>query len=318
MPSTGNLPEANPLVVILGPTAVGKTGLAVEMAAQFGAEVVSADSRQIYCQMDIGTAKPTPEQLEAVPHHLVDIVRPDEDFPLAHFQRRAFAAIDDIQQRGRVPLLVGGTGQYITAVLEGWSIPEVPPSPELRAELEAFASANGVDALYARLLAADPTAQGFVEPRNLRRIVRALEVCMATGKPFSEQRQKHPPPYQTLVFGLTMERAALYARADQRVDAMMAAGFLEEVQALLDKGYSRTLPAMSSLGYAQLASHLLDGVPLQQAVEATKFATHQFIRRQYTWFRGHDHEILWHNVEETAPATLVQVAAGWLHGTSEG
>ncbi|MEP7293605.1 MAG: tRNA (adenosine(37)-N6)-dimethylallyltransferase MiaA, partial [Chloroflexota bacterium] len=274
--------------------------------------IISADSRQIYREMDIGTAKPTPEQRAQAVHHLVDIVAPDEDFPLVHFQRRAFAAVDDIHQRGRLPLLVGGTGQYITALLEGWNIPEVPPNAELRAELEAFAAEHGVEALYQRLLTLDPTAESFVEPRNLRRIVRALEVCLATGEPFSEQRRKTPPPYRVLVYGLTMERERLYQRADQRVDDMMAAGFLDEVRGLLAKGYRRTLPSMSGLGYAQLAAHLLDGVPLDQAVQATKFATHQFIRRQSTWFRGHDHHILWHNVEETSPATLLKAAARWL------
>jgi len=311
MPSTGDSRSA-PLVVILGATAIGKTGLAIQMAQALGGEIVSADSRQIYREMDIGTAKPTPEQRAQAAHHLIDVVNPDDDLSLAQYQKLAFAAIEDIHQRGKLPLLVGGTGQYITAILEGWSIPEVPPNPALRAELEAFAAEQGVEALYRRLLNLDPTAGEFVEPRNLRRIVRALEVCMATGKPFSEQRRKNPPPYRVLTYSLTMERERLYERADARVDSMMADGFLDEVRALLAKGYSRTLPSMSGLGYAQLAAHLLDGMPLEEAVQATKFATHQFIRRQYTWFRGHDHAILWHNVEETTPDTLTHQASEWL------
>lgn len=307
MPLTGN-----ELVVILGATAVGKTGLAIQMAQALGGEIVGADSRQIYRQMDIGTAKPTPEQRAAAVHHLIDIVNPDDDLSLAQYQNRAFKAIEDIQQRGKLPLLVGGTGQYITAVLEGWSIPEVPPNLALRAELEAFAAEQGVQALYGRLLSLDPTAEQFVEPRNLRRIVRALEVCIATGKPFSEQRRKNPPSFRVLTYGLTMERERLYERADQRVDDMMEVGFLDEVRTLLASGYNRKLPSMSGLGYAQLAAHLLDGFPLDEAVQKTKFATHQFIRRQYTWFRGHDHTILWHNVEEATPDTLIRQVSVWL------
>lgn len=307
MPSTGKS-----LVVILGPTAVGKTGLAIEMAQALNGEIVSADSRQIYREMDIGTAKPTAEERAAAVHHLIDIVAPDEDYPLAHYQHDAFATIDDIHQRGRLPLLVGGTGQYITAVLEGWSIPEVCPNETLRAELETFAATEGVEALYTRLLELDPAAESFVESRNLRRIIRALEVIDATQIPFSAQRGKNPSPYRVLTYGLTMEREALYQRADHRFDMMMERGFLDEVHGLMNKGYSRTLPSMSGLGYAQLTEHLSDGKPLAEAVMATKFATHQFIRRQYTWFRGHDHQILWHNVDELSPEKLIETTARWL------
>ena len=307
MPLTGK-----PLIVILGPTAVGKTDLAVSMAHALNGEIVSADSRQIYREMDIGTAKPTQEQRQQAVHHLIDVVAPDEDLSLARYQRLAYDTIDNIHQRNRLPLLVGGTGQYITALLEGWSIPEVPPNPMLRAELEQFAAEHGVEALYARLLEVDPEASNFIEPRNTRRIIRALEVCLATGRPFSEQRGKHPTGFHVRVYGLTMARERLYQRADARVGQMMADGFLDEVRALLGKGYKRAQPSMSALGYSQLAAHLLDDLPLAQAVEATQIATHNFIRRQYTWFRGHNHEILWHNVEESAPDALIAEAADWL------
>jgi tRNA dimethylallyltransferase len=310
MPLTGE--EGKPLLVILGATAVGKTGLAIPMAQALGGEIVSADSRQIYREMDIGTAKPTPEQQAAVPHHLIDVVAPNEDLSLAQYQRLAYAAIDDIHARGRLPMLVGGTGQYITALLEGWSIPEVPPNPALRAQLEAFANENGVEALYTRLLELDPEAKQFVEARNTRRIVRALEVCMETGQPFSAQRRKTPPPYRTLVYGLTLERDRLYARADQRVLDMMAARFLNEVRGLLAKGYSRTLPSMSGIGYRELAAHLLDGILLDEAVQATQHATHDFIRRQTTWFRGHDHGIVWHNVDQVTAGALTETAQVWI------
>ncbi len=307
MPSTGK-----PLIVILGPTAVGKTALAMQMAQALNGEIISADSRQIYRQMDIGTAKPTPQQRQQAVHHLIDVVDPDEDLSLAQYQRLAYTAISDIHQRNRLPLLVGGTGQYITALLEGWAIPSAPPNPTLRAELESFANVNGVEALYARLLETDPDARNFVEPRNLRRIVRALEVCIETGQPFSTQRRKNPPDYHVLTYGLTLDRQKLYERADLRVDQMMADGFLDEVRSLLAKGYSRALPSMSGLGYAQLAGHLIDAVPLDEAVQATKIATHNFIRRQYTWFRGHDHQIMWHNGDEATADALIAEAARWL------
>jgi tRNA dimethylallyltransferase len=311
MPLTG---EDKPLLVILGATAVGKTGLSIPIAEALGGEIVSADSRQIYREMDIGTAKPTPEQRAQAVHHLIDAVSPDEEFALGDYQSAAYATIHRLHLQDKLPILVGGTGQYITAVLEGWSIPRVPPNPTLRAELEAFAQEKGVEALYARLLELDPDAQQFVEPRNTRRIVRALEVCIETGKPFSWQRKKNPPPYRTLVYGLTLEREKLYARADQRVVEMMATGFLDEVRGLLAKGYSRALPSMSGIGYAQLAAHLLDGVPLNEAVQATQHATHDFIRRQTTWFKGHDHGIVWHNVDQITAGALIEAARAWLEG----
>ncbi|HVU11000.1 MAG TPA: tRNA dimethylallyltransferase, partial [Phototrophicaceae bacterium] len=170
-------------------------------------------------------------------------------------------------------------------------------------------------ALYARLLETDPDAQHFVDPRNLRRIVRALEVSIETGQPFSAQRRKTPPDYRVLTYGRTLDREKLYERADLRVDQMMADGFLDEVRALLAKGYRRALPSMSGLGYAQLAGHLLDGIPLDEAIQTTQTATHDFIRRQYTWFRGHDHQIMWHNGDATPADALIAEAAHWLEVT---
>ncbi len=295
------------LIVILGPTAVGKTALAVDLATQIGGEIVSADSRQIYRLMDIGTAKPTPGQRRTVPHHLLDVVDPDADVSLADIQRWTYDAIDDIHRRGRVPLLVGGTGQYISAVIDGWGIPRVPPNAALRRELEAVAAREGADALHARLRAFDPAAADAIPYQNVRRVVRALEVCIESGRPISEQQRKTPPPYDTTVIGLTMERDALYARADARVDQMVAAGFVDEVRMLLDRGYSRQLPSMSGIGYKELAAHVLDGVPLVEAVGAIKHATHDFIRRQYTWFRKLGERVLWHNVQDVDTRDWVQL-----------
>ncbi len=301
-----------PLIVILGPTGVGKTDLAVEMAEAIAGEIISADSRQIYRYMDIGTAKPSRQQQDLIPHFLIDVVDPDENLALARYQKLVYTTIEAVHSRDHVPMLVGGTGQYITAVVEGWTIPEVPPNDPLRAELETFAAQHGADALHARLKQLDPEAAASIDYRNIRRVVRALEVCIETGQPISELQRKRPPPYAILTYGLTSEREILYERADRRVDQMMEGGFLEEVQHLLALGYDRKLPSMSGLGYAQLAAHLLDHMPLADAVTETKHATHDFIRRQYTWFRGHDSGILWHNREQLNRHTLIADTAQWV------
>lgn len=300
-----------PLLVILGPTAVGKTGLAIDIARALDGEIVGADSRQVYRYMDIGTAKPTPEQQALVKHHLVDVVNPDENLSLADYQRMTYAAIGSIHAKGKLPLLVGGTGQYITAIVEGWSIPEVRPDEALRLELEAYAAQNGAEALHQRLVAHDPVYAEKVHPNNVRRVVRALEVCLVSGQRFSDLQKKQPPPYRIRTYGLTLPLEKLYERAYQRVDMMMESGFLEEVKQLLEMGYPATLPSMSGLGYAQLAAYLNGQGTLQEAIEHTKSATHAFIRRQYTWFRGHDHGILWHNAVDLDTRALIDETRNW-------
>lgn len=286
-----------PLIVILGPTAIGKTDLAIQLALHFNGEIVGADSRQVYRLMDIGTAKPDAGQLAAVPHHLIDIADPDQTLSLAQYQDLAFAAIAHITERNRIPFLVGGTGQYLTAVEEGWSIPRVPPNPDLRARLEAEAIELGASALYARLAAIDPEYASKNHPNNTRRIIRALEVYLATGTPISVLQQKQPPPYRICPIGLRLDRDILYPRADHRFDQMITAGFLDEVRHLLQLGYQANLPSMSALGYRELCAHLIDHLPIEQAIFQAKNATHDFIRRQEIWFRGHDNGIMWHNVE---------------------
>ncbi len=311
MPLAGKLP---PLVVILGATATGKTGLSLELADIFGGEIVNADSRQIYRGMDIGTAKATPAQQQRIPHHLLDIATPAENPGLAEYQTLAYQAIEAIHARGRLPFLVGGTGQYLTAVTEGWSIPQVPPNPDLRAHLEEYARMYGNQALHDWLIQMDPPAAATIHPNNVRRVVRALEVYLETGTPISELQQRRPPPYRILTIGLHLRRELLYPRADQRVDEMLAAGFLAEVRRLLMEGYTPELPAMHTLGYAELGAHLLDGLPLAEAIQRTKYHTHDFIRRQEVWFRGHDHGILWHNVEGLNIAEPVTSIRAWLTG----
>jgi tRNA dimethylallyltransferase len=274
-----------PLVAIVGPTAVGKTAFGIELAQQMDGEVVSADSRQVYRGMDIGTAKPTPAEQRQAPHHLLDVVAPDEDFSLARYQDMAMAAIGDITARGRVPLLVGGTGQYLAAVLEGWNIPRVAPQWEFRAALEHEAEEQGSVALHERLTQIDPSAAAAIQPTNLRRIIRALEVYHVTGQPISAQQTRSPPPYHITTWWLTLPAEPLYARIDARVDAMMEAGLLNEVYTLLARDYGWHLPSMSSLGYIQFRPYVEGSATLEACVQRLKFDTHRFARQQKNWFR---------------------------------
>lgn len=285
---------SSPLLVIVGPTAAGKTSLSLRLAQAFDGEIVSADSRQIYRGLDIGTDKASPAQRALVPHHLIDIVDPDQILTLAEFQERAYAAIEAIQQRRRLPLLVGGTGQWVRAVVEGWGIPRVEPDTQLRAELEA----QGAAALFAQLTAVDPEAAGKIGPRNLRRVIRALEVYHKTGRPISEHQRKQPPPYRILQIGLTWPRALLYERIDRRIEAMMANGLLAEVQGLAEAGYGWEWPAMSGLGYQQLGQYLRGEITLPEAVALIKKETRRFVRQQYNWFRLDDPTIHWFDMSQ--------------------
>ena len=281
----------NSVVAIVGPTAVGKSSLALDLSNTFDGEIVNADSRQVYRYMDIGTAKPTPEEQAQVPHHLIDIVYPDQEFNLALYQAKAKEAIEDIQNRGELPILVGGSGLYVWAVLEGWSIPPVPPNHSVRKKLEATAESEGVETLYEELKQVDPAAAQQIDPRNARRIIRALEVSRQ-GRPFS-QLQNKDPFVNALVIGLTTERTDLYKRIDARVDRMIEKGLVEEVKGLAAKGYGYNLPAMSGLGYKQIGMYLQGIIDLQEAIEKIKFDTHRFARHQYNWFRLQDERIHW-------------------------
>ena len=282
-----------PLVAVVGPTAVGKTDLAVRLAKEIDGEIVSADSRQVYRRMDIGTAKASREEQAQATHHLIDILDPDETLGLARFQDLAYQAIDEITARGRVPLLVGGTGQYVMAVVEGWKIPRVRPDDTLRGELYRQADEEGTQALHEWLRSLDPAAADRIDARNVRRVVRALEVCLITGKPISEQQGKSPPPYRILMLGLSRDREALYRRIDERVERMMEAGLEAEVQELVDAGYGFALPAMSGVRYGQFAPYLAGEVPLESVVHEIERATRRFVRQQANWFRPGDTRIHW-------------------------
>jgi tRNA dimethylallyltransferase len=282
-----------PLILLVGPTAVGKTSLSLRLAATVGGEIISADSRQVYRGMHIGTAKATPAEQARVPHHLLDVVRPDQTLTLAQYQERAYAAIDEVLARRRVPFLVGGTGQYVRAVAEGWQVPRVSPNDALRRELYAFAETSGPDALHQRLNELDPPAARRIDPRNVRRVVRALEVCLVTGTPFSAQRTRVPPPYRLLWLGLTLQRKTLYQRIDDRVAQMVATGLEAEVRQLVDAGYGFDLPSMSGVGYAQWAPYLAGEVTLEDVVQQIQRATRRVVRHQYNWFRLDDPRITW-------------------------
>jgi tRNA dimethylallyltransferase len=302
--------SARPLVAIVGPTAAGKTALALRLAEALPVEVVSADSRQVYRYMDIGTAKPTREERERVPHHLLDVVDPDAAFTLAQYQELAYRAIDDVQRRGRIPLLVGGTGLYVRAVLEGLHIPHVEPDPRLRQQLLAEADSQGFAVLHERLRALDPVAAERIDARNVRRVVRALEVCCRLGQPISSLQRASPPPYQVLRIGLHMPRARLYQRIDARIDAMLSAGLVEEVRALVARAYGLDLPSMSGLGYRQIGMYLSGETTLPEAVALIQRHTRRFVRQQANWFREDDPAVAWFDASGyAAEAVLARISS---------
>ena len=286
------------VVVLVGPTSVGKSNLALRLSKRFDGEIVGADSRQVYRYMDIGTAKPTPEDRRAVSHHLIDIIDPDEHFSLAQYQQLAYEAIADVSGRHKLPLLVGGTGQYIWAVLEGWDVPKVAPEFALRRQLEERAARGEATELYVELQAIDRNAANKIDPRNVRRIIRAIEVSKTTGTPFSELQKRKAPPFRTLIIGLTTERSELYGRTDSRVDRMMKEGLVEEVRRLIEMGYGLNLPSMSGIGYRQIGEHLNGKADLESAVRKIKTETHRFVRHQNNWFRLSDERIRWFDIRD--------------------
>jgi tRNA dimethylallyltransferase len=287
-----------PLILIVGPTAVGKTDLAIQLAERLNGEIISADSRLFYRGMDIGTAKPSREELARVPHYLIDIVNPDETLSLAVFQQKAKDIISDIHTRNKLPFLVGGTGQYVRAVTEGWAPPEVTADERLRYVLEKLKEERGLKWLHDRLTQLDPEAASKIDARNVRRTIRALEVILTTGRKFSDQRGQVDSPYQLITIGLTRPRAELYQRVDERIDAMFANGFVDEVKGLLEKGYSPTLPSMSAIGYRECVSVANGLMTEDQAKVEMRRVTRIFVRRQANWFKETDPNIMWFKVED--------------------
>ncbi len=281
------------LVAIVGATGTGKSAIALELALRLGGEIVNADSRQVYRGMDIGTAKPSLEDRRRVRHHLYDIAGPREGYSLSSYQRDARAVLEQVWDRGAFAWLVGGSAQYVWALLENWQVPEVAPDEALRAELEAFAAEHGWEALHGRLAAVDPAAAARIDGRNIRRVIRAIEVYEKSGRPISDWQRKGTPDFEFLLFGIDVERPVLYDRVDRRLEAMFAGGLLDEVRGLLDAGVPADAPAMSSIGYAEAVRHLSGELSLDEAIERAKVATHRLIRSQDQWFRRDDRRITW-------------------------
>jgi tRNA dimethylallyltransferase len=289
------------VAALVGPTGAGKTALAMALAERIPLEVVSADSRAVYRWMDIGTAKPSLQERRHVPHHLIDVVDPDEAYSLAVYQRQALAAVERVSQRGRLPLLVGGAGLYVSAVCDGLAMPDVPPNEEFRSAMEARARREGWQTLRADLERVDPESARRIEPRNVRRVIRALEVHQATGRPFSAwQTPVDVPPVTSVLIGLKLERSALFERLDRRIDAWIASGFVDEVRGLLDRGYAPGLRSMSGIGYREIAQFLNGELDLASAVGLFKHATHHYAKRQMTWFQRNP-RITWLDANTATP-----------------
>ncbi|MBT4362953.1 MAG: tRNA (adenosine(37)-N6)-dimethylallyltransferase MiaA [Desulfobacterales bacterium] len=284
------------VIVICGPTGIGKTSSSIRLAKIFGGEIISADSMQIYRHMNIGTAKPAKEEQALITHHMIDIVDPDEPFDAARFGEMAEYRITELHNKKIIPFLVGGTGLYIKALLHGLSRAR-PANPQILERLEKEAENVGPEVLHKRLLACDPIAAEKIHPNDVFRLVRALEIFEETGKPISEYHNEHmfkKTPYKTLKICLDMERDKLYNRIDLRVDLMLKTGLIEEVQGLLDAGYTTDLKPMQSIGYRHIVDYLSGNTPLNETVETLKRDTRRYAKRQMTWFRA-DNDIKWIN-----------------------
>jgi tRNA dimethylallyltransferase len=306
-PLSEQLLSLKPLVVIVGPTAVGKSRIAIEVAKRFETEIVTADSRQVYRGMDIGTDKPHEESRQGIPHHLIDLVNPDDSFNAGLFRRHALETIERLYQRRQLPLVVGGTGLYVRTLLQG--LCEAPPAdPAVRAQLHEEARTQGRDRFYARLAAVDPVTASKLHPSDTSKVIRALEVHQLSGRAISEFQQRHgfsERPFSPLVIGLNRDRDALYRRIEERIDWQLAHGLLQETQRLLDRGYKRDCAAMKGLGYRQVAAHLAGEYDEAEMVRRFKRDTRHFAKRQMTWFRR-EQEIGWLMVSESeSPAETV-------------
>ena len=302
----------SPLIALVGPTAAGKTAVSIELAKRFEIEIISADSRLLYRGLDVGTAKPTHDELKQVPHHLINVADPDQPWSLADYRRATQEAIRSIHRRAKLPMLVGGTGQYISAILEGWQPPPRAMTDEFRNELEQFAKKKGSQALHSRLAELDPASAERIDHRNVRRVIRALEIYEVTGEPASNLRVKHIPPYRVLRIGISVPRAELYQRIDSRIETMMQAGWEAEVRQLLERGYDFESPTFSAIGYRQLARYLRGDSSHEQVVAEIKRLSRQFVRRQANWFKSEDARIQWFTNQDTVIEQISNLIRGWL------
>ena len=308
------------LIAIVGPTAVGKTAVAIELVRRIGGEIISADSIAVYKGMNIGAAKPTEQQRRQARIHLIDIVKPDEPFTVADYQKRAVAVIDGLIAKARTPVLVGGTGLYIKAVIDGLDIPPARPDTEFRNRMAELATCRGREHVYDLLKQVDPETALRLHPNDLKRVIRALEVYEQTGALMSQQHRlsrksmsRYPDAAQ---FGLTMDRQALYQLIDERVEAQIRAGLVDEVAGLLSKGYGLSLPAMQGLGYKELTPHIRGSCSLGEATEAIKRSTRRFAKRQLTWFRA-DKRIRWIDSTDMAPSEVADRITQFLRNAGQ-
>jgi tRNA dimethylallyltransferase len=291
---------------------VGKTKVSIALSERLAGEIISADSRLLYRAMDIGTAKPTLKERARVPHHLLDVADPDQTWDLAQYVAAARAAIHQISANQRLPILVGGTGQYVRAIVEGWNPSSGEPDMDYRREMEMLAEGEGSAALHARLKAVDPVRAAELDHRNVRRVIRALEIHRQTGKPASEQRGLVSVDYDILQLGLTLERELLYERVDHRIDQMLESGLIEEVSGLLAQGYACSLASMSAIGYAQICAHLSGEISLDHAIAEMRRKTRQLIRYQYNWFKLDDPSIRWLEADQMIEDKALAELKPWL------
>lgn len=304
-----------PVIFIVGPTASGKTNLSIQLATILNTEIISADSRYFYRMMNIGTAKPDANEMANIKHHMIDIANPDETISVAVFKQKLTEIITNLHQESKIPIVVGGTGQYIHAILHNWEMPELASDQRLREILENYATLYGKLKLYDFLQKIDPEAAKIIDFRNLRRTVRAIEVIMKTGHRFSEQRRKEASIYNQKIIGIHWDRDVLYQRIDHRIETMIQNGFIEEVKRLLDLGYSSDLPSMSAIGYRELAGYIQGENTLEEAIILMKRNSRTYVRRQANWFKDNDPNIKWFEggeLDYRKVVDYIKSEAGWM------
>ena len=286
-----------PVIFVVGPTASGKTGLSIQLAKFFNTDIISADSRYFYRKMNIGTAKPDLEELASVKHYMIDIADPNETLSVAEFKQKVTEIISKIHQQKKPPIVVGGTGQYIHALLKNWGMPEIEADHKLRNILENYANLYGKLRLFEFLEKFDPDSASIIDYRNLRRTIRAVEVMLKTGQKFSDQRSKKASPYSKKIIGIQWNRKVLYQRIDDRIEMMIKNGFIDEVKLLLELGYSSDIPSMSAIGYREIATFIRGEISLEEACVLMRRNSREYVRRQANWFKENDPEIKWFDGE---------------------
>ena len=292
--------KKKPMIILTGPTAVGKTDLSIQLAKAINGEIISADSMQVYRHMDIGSAKVTPEEMDGVPHHLIDVLEPEEEFNVVVFQKLAKEALTGIYERGHIPIIVGGTGFYIQALLYDIDFTENDGDTAIRRELEKLAQTKGAGCLHQMLQEIDPESAASIHQNNVKRVIRAIEFYRQTGKKISlhnEQEREKQSPYQFLYYVLDTDRKTLYERIDRRVDLMMEHGLVDEVKHLADMGCTRDMVSMQGLGYKEILDYLSGEIPLEEAVYILKRDTRHFAKRQITWFKR-ERDVRWLELEQ--------------------